>query len=132
MNQRAKHSDAYNYLYIAKNEGVIKSFERVKVGNTTKYKIIVPSSTRFDHYHNPEATGEILLTVREVMAFTEGWWAARNRHPVHRAGETPWYAQRHRFSYQEPEPDEEEDDTAVDITDQRELPETVEGTVEED
>jgi hypothetical protein len=140
MALRATHSDAHNYLYFAKREGVIKDFRKVKVGNKTKYAITVPA-TRFAIYHDPEAVGEIVLGPREILAFTEGWWAAKGMNPTNRAG-APSYRlldkqrreqDRARKAWEAAEDaEEEDDDMAVDITNQRELPETVDGTAEED
>lgn len=91
MATRANPATARAYLYVAKEARVIKDFEELEAG---RFRIVtVP--TRYAAYHGgPDATGEIVLTSREVYAFTEGWWAGRGLHPIRRAGGDPGDAVR--------------------------------------
>lgn len=141
---RATVSSCYNYLYSAKREGIISDFEKKRVKGKVMWLVKGLPPTRFDAYHHPgERYGELLLTGREVLVFTEGWWAARGINPTHRAGQNfESESTRNRRYAKEAEErramedawdeEEEDDDTAVDITDQPELPPAIDTTAEED
>jgi hypothetical protein len=64
-----------------KREGHIFDYRRDGI----KWVIEVPA-THHDVYFYPEARGTIVLTTREVFAFTEGVWAAIKHNPISRAG----------------------------------------------
>ena len=81
--RRASPADAEMHLSIAFSEGDIAGYERIEGG---RWRIEV-QPTRFEAYHYPDTRGVIVLTTREVMAFTEGRWAARGITPNHRAGD---------------------------------------------
>lgn len=84
-------NDAELHLSTVQRMGHIYSFKRVRrrvvesggkaVAQPVKFAIeTVP--TRYDHYHDPEARGTIILTTREVMAFIEGIYAATRLVPA--------------------------------------------------
>lgn len=79
---RASREQARNYLHAALEEGVITAFEELE-GRW----LITTTPTHREHYNDPLATGRIVLSTREVLAFTEGWWAGRGIHPTRRAGD---------------------------------------------
>lgn len=72
-------NDAEIHLGTAKRMGHIFSYKRVS-GKPVKF-LIETVPTRYDHYHDPEARGQIVLTTREVMAFIEGIYAATRLRP---------------------------------------------------
>lgn len=83
-------NDAEIHLMTAKNMGHIFNWKRLSrrvqvVDGKPKSKpvqfLIETVPTRYDHYHNPEARGQIVLTTREVMAFVEGLYAGSRLRP---------------------------------------------------
>lgn len=80
---RASPEQARNYLQAALSAGAITAFDHLEGG---RWKITT-TPTRLEAYRDPDAHGEIVLTTREVLAFTEGWWAGRGIHPIRRAGD---------------------------------------------
>lgn len=144
---RATVSSCHNYLYSAKKEGIISDFEKKRVKGKVMWLVKGLPPTRYDAYHHPgERYGELLLTGREVLVFTEAWWAARGVNPVNRAGQNfeSESTRNRRYAKEAAEREEmedrlakeawdsDEDDDAVDITNQRELPATIDSTAEED
>jgi hypothetical protein len=80
---RASPEQARNYLHAALAAGVIAAFEQLEGGRW----LITTTPTRLEHYRDADAHGTIVLRTREVLAFTEGWWAGRGVRPIRRAGD---------------------------------------------
>lgn len=75
-------------LRVLKDSGVIHDYSELEFAIARRWRIeTIP--TRYDAYHNPGQPGVIVLTSREVAAFTEGVWAAQRFNPVRRAGTYP-------------------------------------------
>lgn len=88
MSERARPLVARNYLHWAKSLGYIFGFEMTHTPDGLRW-IIETAPTRLEHYRDNDARGTIVLSTREVMAFTEGLWAASGVRPVNRAGSGP-------------------------------------------
>lgn len=78
--QKFSPNDAEIHLSTAKSMGHIFSYKRVS-GKPVKF-LIETVPTRYNHYHDSEARGQIVLTTREVMAFIEGLYAATRLRPA--------------------------------------------------
>lgn len=88
MAERASKTSALNYLDNARAHGYIFAYERLepsKPKEPVRWRIET-QPTRYAAFNDPDATGVIVLTTREVMAFIEGVWAATRTKPVTRAG----------------------------------------------
>lgn len=80
--KRASRISARNYLNFVFTQGGISGYEELKGGRW----LITTMPTKHEAF-NGAHVGQIALTTREVLAFTEGYWAGKQILPNTRAGD---------------------------------------------